>query len=116
MTNFRITVRGTDIELRGYVSGSANVQLVANTMDGLGVVIASPMPFDVEPISEPTPTMEASLTHLDALAMESPDLVTFVKSVAQLHFMQAMVIRGERDQREQVERELARYRDAEPGR
>lgn len=44
MTRYRVTVRGTDIELRGIVDGDATLQLLSREMQPLGMVIASPLP------------------------------------------------------------------------
>lgn len=102
--NYRITARGTDVELRGYVSGDANVRLLAQALDGLARVFASPMSTDGAPPTDPS--LETSLAQVTAMAEEAPSQLTFLAAIAQLHFMQAMVIRGERDQREAAEKEL----------
>lgn len=46
--DYRVTIRGTDIELRGQVSGDATLRMVANAMDGLAMVIASPLGMEPE--------------------------------------------------------------------
>lgn len=49
---YRITARGTDIELRGVVDGDINIALLADAMDGLALVIASPVENDFDPFRE----------------------------------------------------------------
>jgi len=39
---FRITVRGDNLELRGYLDGEQTLLELADAMKGLGVVVASP--------------------------------------------------------------------------
>lgn len=48
----RITVRGTDVELRGYVDGMANARLLSQQMEGIGVVAASVADDDYDPFKE----------------------------------------------------------------
>src|SRR5688500_15676987 len=48
----RITVRGTDVELRGYVDGLANARLLSQQMEGIGVVAASAADADYDPFKD----------------------------------------------------------------
>jgi hypothetical protein len=108
-----------DIELRGYVDGSANLGILADAVKPMGVVVmASPAADDYNPfvISEPEnpPTIEKSLEIIqgffdqaDAVGANEDELV---RALAELHFGQALVIRGERGQREYSERENEQLR------
>jgi hypothetical protein len=116
MTRFRITARGVDVELRGYADGVANAAILADAVKPMGlVVMASEAADDFNPfaISEPEypPTIEASLTLIQGIfdmaqgaGVEQDELV---RALAELHYAQALVIRGERGQREQLERNQA---------
>jgi hypothetical protein len=45
-------VRGTDVELRGYVDGLANARLLSQQMEGIGVVAASAADADYDPFKD----------------------------------------------------------------
>jgi hypothetical protein len=109
VSRFRITVRGTDIELRGYIDGEATLRVTAKVMEGIGLVVASPAEDDYNPfqITQPEhpPTIEGSREVIIRM-MEGTDAAGFIDRVAEVHFAQANVIRGERYQREQAEAEL----------
>jgi hypothetical protein len=109
----KITVRGTDIELRGYLDGEANLRLLAQQMEGIGLVIASPAEDDFDPfaISQPghPPTPDASIDIIRAMWEDSESPDDFLHRMAMMHYAQANVIRGERGRAERAEREyLAR--------
>jgi hypothetical protein len=110
MTRYKITVRGTDIELRGYLDGEATLRVTAKVMEGIGLVIASPAEDDFDPfaITEPEypPTPERSYAVITEMYADSTDINNFMETLAMLHFGQANVIRGERYLREQAEAEL----------
>jgi hypothetical protein len=110
MTRFRATVRGTDIELRGYIDGLATLRVTAKTLEGIGLVIASPAEDDFNPfaISEPDypPTLESSRSLIAGLVEQTGNLPDLYEYLAELHFRQANVIRGERYLREKAEAEL----------
>jgi hypothetical protein len=110
MTRFRVTVRGTDIELRGYVDGEATLRVTSKVLDGIGIVVASPAADDYNPfaITEPDypPTPERSYAVLTQLFADSADINQFLEQASLLHFGQANVIRGERYLREKAEAEL----------
>lgn len=109
MTRFRVTVRGTDVELRGYIDGTATLRLASQQLEGIGLVIASPAEDDYNPfqITEPEypPTPETSLEIMQSIWEQSESPEQFVMHVANIHFMQANVIRGERWRAETAERE-----------
>lgn len=106
----RITVRGTDLELRGYIDGEATLRVTSKVMEGIGLVIASPAEDDYNPfaISEPDypPTLEGSTEIVQAMWDDKESVGTFLARLAYLHFMQANVIRGERGRAERAEKEL----------
>jgi hypothetical protein len=111
MTRFRITVRGEGAELRGYIDGSTDtLGDFSNLMAPVGLVIASPAPDDFDPfgISEPghPPTPETSTDIIRGLAEVCDSQEEMIQQFAMMHYAQAMVIRGERYQREQAEKEL----------
>jgi hypothetical protein len=105
-----------DIELRGYVDGSANLGILADAVKPMGVmVMASPAADDYNPfvISEPEnpPSIEASLElmqyYFDQAKEQGVDQSTLIGALADLHYGQALVIRGERGQREYLEAQQA---------
>lgn len=111
MTRFRITVRGDGAELRGYIDGShGTLNDFAGLMTPVGVVVASPAEDDFDPfaITEPghPPTPERSFAVVTELYADSENTVDFMERMAQIHFGQANVIRGERYLREKAEAEL----------
>jgi hypothetical protein len=107
---YKITVRGTDMELRGYLDGEATLRVTAKVMEGIGLVIASPAEDDYNPfaITEPDypPTPERSYAVITEMYADSTDINNFMERLAVLHFGQANVIRGERYLRERAEAEL----------
>lgn len=109
MGRHKITIRGTDLELRGYIDGDATLRVTAKVMEGIGLVIASPAEDDYDPFGitypEHPPTLEASREVILGL-LEGVDAATFIDRVATLHFGQATVIRNERHLHETAEREL----------
>jgi hypothetical protein len=110
VSRYKVTVRGTDIELRGYVDGDATLRLTAKSLEGLGLVIASPAPAGFNPfaITEPDypPTLENSIDVLTGIGATADGIVDLIEKFAALHFAQAIVIRNERYLREQAEAEL----------
>lgn len=111
MTRYKITVRGTDMELRGYVdTNPEDLAAFAKSVEGRGVVVASEAPQGWNPfgITEPDypPSLENSIDLLSSLAATSENMVDLIERFAALHFSQAMVIRGERYQHERAEAEL----------
>lgn len=48
---FRITVRDSDIELRGYIDGEDKVREVARALQNIAVVVASPADDDYDPFA-----------------------------------------------------------------
>jgi hypothetical protein len=106
----KVTVRGTDIELRGYIDGEATLRVTAKVMEGVGLVIASPAEDDFDPfaISEPDypPTLDASADIVQAMWDSKESVGEFLARVSYMHFMQANVIRGERGRAERAEKEL----------
>jgi len=102
----RVTVRGHGLELRGFID-SEQTDLVefSNALNGFGLVIASPMEPMVEPF-DGQPDLEGSRAKIMEFLADVPDAPTFIERVVHLHFMQAMVIRGERDRAERAESEL----------
>ena len=113
MKRYRITVRGLGLELRGYMDqgldeGQPSLAYFAEQMEPFGVVVASEAPSDLAPHDPDgdAPTPEKSVEVMRQKAAESASIEQFIMEAAWLHFMQAMVIRGERDQREGMEREM----------
>lgn len=112
MSRFRITVRGVDIELRGYIDGIANVHIFAKEVDDMGLdVIASDATDDYNPfqISEPDypPTLESSIDVMTGFFEQyGTDVVALIEHLATVHQAQAIVIRGERGRAERAEKEL----------
>jgi hypothetical protein len=108
MTRFKVTVRGDGVELRGYVDNY--LPGIARVMEPYGVVVASEASDDYNPfgITEPDypPSLENSIDVLTGIAASSAGIVSLIENFASLHYGQAMVIRGERFQREQAEAEL----------
>lgn len=50
---FRITVRGGDVELRGYITGGGEIlNALSLAMDPFGVVMASAVDDDYDPFKE----------------------------------------------------------------
>jgi hypothetical protein len=109
-SRYKITARGTDIELRGYIDGEATLRLTAKSLEGIAIVVASEAPQGWHPfaITEPEfpPTQEGSFAVITQMYAEAANVVEFMERVSMLHFMQANVIRGERYLREQAEAEL----------
>jgi hypothetical protein len=111
MSRFKITVRGDQIELRGYANPADGtyLQSLALAMEPFGIVVASIAEdiYDPFAISEPEypPTEEGSRQVITGM-MEGADAPTFIDRMVQLHHMQAVVIRNERALREQAEAEL----------
>lgn len=109
---YKVTVRGDGAELRGYVTVPTMeaLGLAAKAVKPIGVMVASPAAEDFNPfaISEPEhpPTLENSIDVLTGIAASSTGLVDVIERFAAIHVGQAMVIRGERYQREQAEAEL----------
>jgi hypothetical protein len=110
MTRFRITVRGTDIELRGYVDGEATATILARAVDGFAMVVASPADDNYDPFNAPLvedpPQIEDSRNVIEAILAGSDSVPDVVDALAVLHHAQATVIRGERTRAEAAEREL----------
>lgn len=104
---YRITVRGTDIELRGYIDGDATLLLASRALDGIGIVVASPAEDDYNPFSGAA-TAETSLAQILSMLsqQEYPNLPDLIRMMAEVHYMQANVIQGERALRESAEAEL----------
>lgn len=108
---FKLTIRGDDTELRGYMDMGTTDTLAAfaNAVEPYGLVIASAVEDDYNPfgITEPEhpPTPEASREVIRGiLQLLSPsDAEDYL---AQLHYGQAVVIRGERYRADQAEAEL----------
>lgn len=109
MTRYRITVRGTDIELRGIVDGEPNLFHLTGQMEDFALVIASEAPDDYSPfgITEPEnpPSLETSIDILTSIAASSDGIVNLIENFASLHYGQAVVIRNERFLRERAEAE-----------
>lgn len=103
MSRARITVRGEGLEFRGFMPNKRLPEFAA-IMRPFGMVIASPI-RDHEPMDDPT--LAASMERVEDIHSTAEGEVAFRAEMATLHYMQAMVIRGERDQREYVEREMA---------
>lgn len=113
MTRYRITLRGVDVELRGYVDGSANLRIIADAVDPMGLmVVASEADDDFNPfaISQPEypPTVEMSREVIERAFQGKFTIDDVQEELAKIHFMQALVIRGERHLREMVEAENLR--------
>jgi hypothetical protein len=110
MTRYKITVRGTDIELRGYLDGEGTLRLTAKSLEGIGLVVASEAPDGWNPfaITEPDypPSLEKSIDVLTGIGASADSIVDLIEKFAAIHFGQAQVIRGERYLREQAEAEL----------
>lgn len=111
MTRYKITLRGVDIELRGYVDGDANLRIIADTVDPMGLmVVASVAPDDFDPfrITDPehAPSIEASKEVIAGVFRQSFSNESLIEMLATLHMAQAEVIRIERALREQAEAEL----------
>ena len=112
MTTFRITVRGDGTELRGYLrdEGGENLALLSEQMKPLGVVIASELDAGTTSLpitNDPSPeTSYSIITGLLEQANGNP--AEFIATVAHMHYMQAMVIRGERDEKEEAMTELGK--------
>lgn len=110
MSRFRITIRGTDTELRGYATIEALAALTAPPGEQPYVVVASPADDDFDPfaISEPEhpPTIEFSLEHIQHIWDTSETAEDCITQLAMLHLSQALVIRGERARADKAESEL----------
>lgn len=110
MSRYRITVRGTDIELRGIIDGDATLRLTSQSLEGIGLVIASPAEDDYDPFGitypDDPPSLEQSIDVLTGIAASVDNLVGLIETFATLHYSQAMVIRNERFLHEQAEAEL----------
>lgn len=109
---FKITIRGEGIELRGYVDGEdeREVELLAGVCDPWQVIASiAPEDFDPFKINDPEfpPSIESSLTVIEAILAASPDIKTATEMLATVHNAQAEVIRAERALRETAEAELA---------
>jgi len=103
---FRITVRGNDIELRGYMDGDGqDLNALSLAMDPFGMVVASQAEDSYNPWAA---TADASMELiLSILAQqEYPNLPDLIRHMANVHYMQANVIQGERALRESAEAEL----------
>jgi hypothetical protein len=115
VTRYKITVRGTDVELRGYIDGEATLRVTAKVMDGIGIVVASPAPDDFNPfaISQPEhpPTPDASIDIIRGMWESSENPEDFLTNMAMMHFAQANVIRGERGRAERAEAAIAMVDD-----
>jgi hypothetical protein len=108
---FRVTVRGTDLELRGYIDGEATLRVTSKALEGIGLVIASPAEDDFDPFAidqpEYPPTIEHSLDVIgDVVQVADSDMQMMVQMLASIHYAQANVIRMERGRRMQLEKEL----------
>lgn len=102
---FRITVRGQGVELRGYLDGDIEkLGAFSDSMKPFGVVVASPMAEHEVPDD---PNLASSIERVEDIHSTAEGEEAFRAEMAILHYMQAVVIRGERDQREYVEREMA---------
>jgi len=62
-------------------------------------------------MSEPDVTLSLDVIISMLEVEEVPDLPSLIMHMAQVHYMQAQVIQGERAMREQAEREVATLRD-----
>jgi hypothetical protein len=58
---FRVTVRGTDVELRGVVDGGANLEILGRRMKGIGPVVASYADDDYDPFPREVTDAEVEL-------------------------------------------------------
>lgn len=108
MARARITVRGVNVELRGYLDDDGADYLLtrfSKAMEPFGVVIASPAEDDYSPFA---PSIEDSMSLIARFveANNGVDLGDLIESLANLHMMQARVIQGERALREKAEAEL----------
>lgn len=100
---YRITVRGLGLDLRGFMDqrldeDQPTLTDLADAMKPFGLVMASPMegkPFEGQP------SMEQSIDVVQGVVASADDLVAAIEGMAMLHYGQAMVIRGERDEREE---------------
>ncbi len=106
---FRVTIRDNDMELRGYVDGEDVLRTVADDMHPTQV-IASPAADDYNPfgISQPEypPTLDSSIELISEIVESAESPEDLISTLAQLHLAQAIVIRGERYQRESAEQGL----------
>lgn len=117
---FRITVRYPNkTELRGFttVDSIEELQEWSQAMAPIGMVIASPAEGeDFDPFqpgdAHHAPTPEDSLAVVREKATEAETADEFLGAMSWLHYMQAMVIRGERDQRLEAEQENERLKAA----
>lgn len=110
MSRFRVTVRDASIELRGFIDGEDVLRTVADDM-APAAVVASPAEDDYNPFEETQ--QEASLrTIMNVLEQygyteeQKVELPTLIEIMADLHGMQARVIRGERARADALEVEL----------
>lgn len=107
---FRITVRGLGIELRGFMDqltdeDSPTLTDLADAMKPFGLVIASPMegaPNEGQPTPEGSMTFVADMVNVHGESVSE----SFMATIAYTHYMQAMVIRGERDEKEELQRQM----------
>lgn len=109
---FRITVRGMGVELRGRMDeltdeDAPTLAQFAEAMKPFGLVIASPAEDDYDPFSGRA-TAETSLGQIVSMLaqQEYPNLPDLIRMMAEVHYMQANVIQGERALRESAEAEL----------
>lgn len=98
----RVTIRGEDTEIRGFLP-TASLPAFAAAMEPFGIVMASPLGG---PSELSNPSLATSIAHVESLRDTAFDEAAFIAEVATLHYLQAMVIRGERDRAEAAEREL----------
>lgn len=98
----RVTIRGDETEIRGFIP-TASLPAFSAAMEPFGIVMASPMGDPAELFN---PSLATSIAHVEKLRDTAFDEAAFIAEVATLHYLQAMVIRGERDRAETAEREL----------
>jgi hypothetical protein len=112
---FRITVRGLGVELRGRFDqltdeDAPTLADFADAMEPFGMVVASPASDDSDSfgITEPEnpPSLEKSRDIIGAMMENASNPADLLDMLATIHCGQAVVIRGERYQREKAEAEL----------
>jgi hypothetical protein len=108
MTIYRVTVRTPGkTELRGFTSVDSfeEMQEWSNAMAPIGQVVASVMDGQQDDLLAGQPTPEKSEELIKGIiAQNSPE--NALAALSHLHYMQAMVIRGERDSHEAAVMEL----------
>lgn len=112
MNRFRITVRGLGVELRGRFDeltdeDAPTLRYFAEQMEPFGIVVASPAEDDFDPFKvEDGPDMSIEAIRLMMIGNNIDNLPDLIRNMANVHYMQAQVIQGERALRESAEAEL----------